>query len=251
MSRHRKPHPPPASRVPDPPVADTHEQARGKLGRPASRVPDPPVADTAALLALHAEIEQLRDDLNARLDSLAQAVERLLPPVEASAQSLEAAPSPWRAVRVGQRVQVPRLGGVYTVVEIAASGQTLTVQAGAMRVRVRRDDMRTHDEGPPSPMAPSAGVDQATPRQPDLIAHIAELDLHGFSEQEALITLDMFLHHVYTQRVQRVRVIHGKGAGILRAAVRQELASHPLVRAVDTGPEYRGDDGVTLADLDI
>ncbi len=49
----------------------------------------------------------------------------------------------------------------------------------------------------------------------------------------------------------RIRIIHGKGNGILREAVRRELARNSHVRKVDVGPHYRGDDGVTLAELDV
>jgi DNA mismatch repair protein MutS2 len=100
---------------------------------------------------------------------------------------------------------------------------------------------------------PSSGAGQeSAPRaRPELSAHIPEIDLHGFSERDALVTLELFLHHAYTQRTPRVRVIHGKGDGILRAAVRRTLARSPLVRAIDAGPHFRGDDGVTLAELDL
>ena len=87
--------------------------------------------------------------------------------------------------------------------------------------------------------------------QPALNADIPEIDLHGCTEDEALVTLELFLHHAFASRTPRVRVIHGKGNGILRAAVRSALARNPLVKAVDIGPHFRGDDGVTLAELDL
>jgi DNA mismatch repair protein MutS2 len=47
----------------------------------------------------------------------------------------------------------------------------------------------------------------------------------------------------------RVRVIHGRGTGALRAAVREELARHPLVGRVDPAPPEEGGDGATLVEL--
>ena len=151
---------------------------------------------------------------------------------------------------MGEEVYVPTLGGTYTVVEVSPSGRTFKVQAGVMRVQVRQDEVWTLDAETP---VPSTGAGQgAAPRaRPELSAHIPEIDLHGFSERDALVTLELFLHHAYTQRTPRVRVIHGKGDGILRAAVRRALAQSPLVRAIDAGPHFRGDDGVTLAELDL
>ncbi|MBY0308126.1 MAG: Smr/MutS family protein, partial [Phycisphaerales bacterium] len=47
-----------------------------------------------------------------------------------------------------------------------------------------------------------------------------------------------------------VRVIHGRGTGALRAAVREELERHPLVARADPAPPGQGGDGATIAHLD-
>jgi DNA mismatch repair protein MutS2 len=237
---------------------------RHEYGRAVSAPPEPPPATaptpasngaagpagdaTAELVGLRAQIEELRHELNARLDALAQAVERLLPACEPPASVPER--SPVGAVSVGEEVYVPTLGGTYTVVEVSPSGRTFKVQAGVMRVQVRQDEVWALDAETPVPST-GAGQESARGARPELSAHIPEIDLHGFSERDALVTLELFLHHAYTQRTPRVRVIHGKGDGILRAAVRRALAHSPLVRAIDAGPHFRGDDGVTLAELDL
>ncbi len=46
-----------------------------------------------------------------------------------------------------------------------------------------------------------------------------------------------------------VRVIHGRGTGALRAAIDEELASHPLVRGRQPAPPNEGGDGATLVTL--
>jgi DNA mismatch repair protein MutS2 len=48
----------------------------------------------------------------------------------------------------------------------------------------------------------------------------------------------------------QVRVIHGHGTGALRAAVREELARHPLVDRAEPAPPEEGGDGATIAYLD-
>ena len=47
----------------------------------------------------------------------------------------------------------------------------------------------------------------------------------------------------------QVRVIHGHGTGALRAAVRDELARHPLVERATPAPPDEGGDGATIAYL--
>jgi DNA mismatch repair protein MutS2 len=46
-----------------------------------------------------------------------------------------------------------------------------------------------------------------------------------------------------------VRVIHGKGTGALRSAVRNELRKHPLVKSYREGEGNEGGDGVTVVYL--
>jgi DNA mismatch repair protein MutS2 len=238
--RHRHEYGRAASAPPEPPAHAPAPASNGAAG-PAGDI-------TAELVGLRAQIEEVRHELNARLDTLAQEIERLLPACEPPAPAAERSPA--RTVSVGEEVYVPTLGGTYAVVEVSPSGRTFKVQAGVMRVQVRQDEVWALDGDTPLPTT-GAGKESAPRVRPELSAHIPEIDLHGFSEDDALVTLELFLHHAYTQRTPRVRVIHGKGDGILRAAVRRALARSPLVRAIDTGPHFRGDDGVTLAELDL
>jgi DNA mismatch repair protein MutS2 len=46
-----------------------------------------------------------------------------------------------------------------------------------------------------------------------------------------------------------VRIIHGKGTGKLRQAVRETLSSNPNIKSFESGGEKEGGDGVTVAKL--
>jgi len=43
--------------------------------------------------------------------------------------------------------------------------------------------------------------------------------------------------------VSSVRILHGKGTGALRAAVREHLTGHPLVQSSTAAPAREGGDG--------
>jgi len=76
-----------------------------------------------------------------------------------------------------------------------------------------------------------------------------ELDLRGQVANEALLNLDQYLDQAFMARLPWVRIIHGKGSGVLRQTVREVLREHPLVSTYRSGDEGEGGEGVTVAKL--
>ena len=60
---------------------------------------------------------------------------------------------------------------------------------------------------------------------------------------------EYFLDQSVMSRLHTVTIIHGKGTGALRAAVRQQLKRHPAVKTFRPGRYGEGEDGVTVAEL--
>ena len=77
------------------------------------------------------------------------------------------------------------------------------------------------------------------------------LDLRGLTSDEARARLDQHLSDAVLTGVGTLRVIHGKGTGVLRETVRELLSSHPLVRSHRSAEAREGGDGATLADLAV
>lgn len=78
---------------------------------------------------------------------------------------------------------------------------------------------------------------------------VDELRLRHLTVDEALPKLDLFLHDTYSTGMTRVKIIHGKGTGMLRETVRRVLGKHPLVKAFRTGDKWEGGEGVTIAEF--
>jgi len=66
---------------------------------------------------------------------------------------------------------------------------------------------------------------------------------------EALPRVDEFLHDSFQAGYHRVRVVHGKGTGVLKLEVSRFLAGHPLVLQSRTADVYHGGGGATDVDL--
>ena len=76
-----------------------------------------------------------------------------------------------------------------------------------------------------------------------------EIDLHGMSVHEALQALDQCTDRAVLLGHKQLKVIHGKGEGILRNAVRTHCESHRQVRHVNALHPYSGGAGVTWLEI--
>jgi len=72
-----------------------------------------------------------------------------------------------------------------------------------------------------------------------------ELDLHRLTVDEALPKIDDFLNDAYSGGLHYVRIVHGKGSGVLRQEVSRYLSTHPLVKSFHTADRYSGSIGAT------
>ncbi|WMJ84159.1 endonuclease MutS2 [Oscillospiraceae bacterium LTW-04] len=76
-----------------------------------------------------------------------------------------------------------------------------------------------------------------------------QLDLRGQDSEQAILELNAFIDSAVMSGVQTVRIIHGKGTGVLRAAVAQRLKNHRNVASFRLGRYGEGENGVTIAEI--
>jgi len=75
------------------------------------------------------------------------------------------------------------------------------------------------------------------------------LDLHTFRPQEIPDLLDDYLSACREVQILSVRIVHGKGRGVLKKRVRAILKRHPLVVSITDAPPEAGGWGATIAEL--
>ena len=120
----------------------------------------------------------------------------------------------------------------------------LEVQLGSLRTRVRIEQVARID-------APQrVWVDRSRVALVQASDVGEEIDLRGRTIDEALPSVDGFLDHAARAGRPRVRIIHGKGTGTLRRAVRDFMDRHPLVKGYETAVAAEGGEGVTIALLE-
>jgi DNA mismatch repair protein MutS2 len=139
---------------------------------------------------------------------------------------------------VGDPVEAPEIGVRGTIVAI--DGREAEV-AGATGQRVRIDLDRLRPSGSRAEPEPPAVKVRAT-----MSADARdELDVRGRSAQEAREAVRSLVDDASIAGLRSVRIVHGRGTGAHRAAVREELRRHPLVHDVESDSA----DGATVVQL--
>ncbi len=75
------------------------------------------------------------------------------------------------------------------------------------------------------------------------------LDLHTFQPREIPGLLDDYLNACFDARIYSVRIVHGKGQGILRDLVRRVLGKMPRVASFSEATPEAGGWGATMVEL--
>lgn len=63
------------------------------------------------------------------------------------------------------------------------------------------------------------------------------IDLHSFAPRDVVAVVDDYLQAAHERGWREVRLIHGRGKGVQRAAVQRLLRSHALVEQFRDAPE--------------
>jgi DNA mismatch repair protein MutS2 len=206
------------------------------------------------------ELEDLQSQLRDLRRRAGNAAAQELQQIAAEARDLEAkiersaekkepeiVSAPARDPRVGETVRLKGLGVSGKVT--GRADDTYEIQLGALHIRADRGDFIVGNDLP----APAPTATPEPPRPVVLHARPSpglELDLRGKIVEEGLIELERYIDSAALAGLPWVRIIHGKGSGRMRTAVRDALRGHPQVAAVESGKEDEGGEGVTIVRLE-
>ncbi|MGN0984974.1 MAG: endonuclease MutS2 [Candidatus Enterenecus sp.] len=183
---------------------------------------------------------ELRRRLNEAEDAAGGPAEELPPP------------PPTRDAVAGDTVELVKTGTQAEVVAVNRDG-TLQLQAGILKLKARQDEVRVLEEvtarKKQSEKDKKRHAAAAVQRPVRLAAAKAELDLRGMMVDEALGAVDLFLDSALMGKLETVTIIHGKGTGALRKAVRAHLKQSRYVKDFRPGVYGEGEDGVTVVTL--
>jgi DNA mismatch repair protein MutS2 len=150
-------------------------------------------------------------------------------------------------VKAGDRLWAEPLQSWVTVLNAPGSSDKVRVERSGLRIEIPVSGLRTDNgESGGSETAPAArsGVSYDVSDQVR-----GEVDLRGMTAEEALARLDAYMDGAVLGALSEVRIIHGKGTGVLRQAVGKWLKGRPDVATHKLGETWEGGTGVTVARL--
>jgi len=158
---------------------------------------------------------------------------------------------PVHPMKLGDRVLLRTLGSEGVISEM--TNDHVEVQIGKLRVRTRPDeltpisviDVDEEEQAAAVKRSRSDAVRKTSAGQ----APPMELDVRGMVVDDALMEMERRLDAAFLAGMPFVRVIHGKGTGRLRQAIRLSLENNPYTSTFEPGGAAEGGDGVTVVHL--
>ncbi len=205
--------------------------------------------------SLEAEIQDIRRELiRARqpLEKIRQVEEQagaLDDQIEKLAkQKSDSIVSKQKPLQIGEHVKLKSLDmeGIVTNLD----EEEVEIQVGVLRLRARYSEIKRKNDQDIKPTIreqkkhAESQKRMLLPESPGM-----EIDLRGYCAEDALSLVESHLDSAYLAGLPFVRIIHGKGTGRLRQAIRQYINNSPHVSKWEPGQENEGGDGVTIVKI--
>ena len=157
------------------------------------------------------------------------------------------APPPTRPAVAGDTVELVKMGTRATVLSVNKDG-SLQLQAGILKISAKQEEVRVV-EGETQAQKEARRIVTRAEHTLRTAAVPSQIDLRGMMTDEAIAVLERFLDTAMMGKLETVTIIHGKGTGAVRSAVRTYLKRSRYIKSFRPGRYGEGEDGVTVAEL--
>ena len=136
-----------------------------------------------------------------------------------------------------------------TILSLPDKNKRLFVDMGAMKMKVKKDELAVLDENYKEPnkvKIPGTSFNKFELKRYEMSQ---TLDLRGYRVEEALDEVEAYLDKASLANLTPVYIIHGHGTGALKQSVRDFLSTSPYVAKFRPGEDTEGGDGVSVVDI--
>ena len=194
------------------------------------------------------EINEAKDNISSENSKKIQEAQDLLRESIKNARDkseleIAKAKNPIKEIKVGDKVRTS-LGNIATVLELPDKKGNVLVQSGIMKMNMPKDSLTRIDvqEDTTKHNTRSILQNKATNVK-------SEIDIRGKNFEDAKDIVDKYLDDAYLSGLKSVRIIHGKGTGVLRKKLREHFRSVKTIKSYKDAEYNEGGDGVTVVIL--
>ena len=199
------------------------------------------------------ELEEIKKQINA--ENAAKSVEKARAGYKNAIQKIEDETDPViagdtgvklsDAPNPGDSIRVNTIGKNATVLKVDSDNKRAFVTSGNLRLWVDFDDLRVAASEKNNSIRKPRNVSGVMSRAERSVP--GEIDIRGMASDEAIIELDRYIDSAVLSGITDIRIIHGKGTGVLRKAVQDHLKRHKSIASYRLGVFGEGENGVTIA----
>ncbi|MGM9937939.1 MAG: endonuclease MutS2 [Candidatus Ornithomonoglobus sp.] len=185
---------------------------------------------------------EAREKLKKREDSIDDKMKRVSKPKQTYVE-------PPKNLRPGELVKILDLDQEATIIKPPDKSGKARVQAGIIKMDVHVSNLRRIDNDKQKQKEMTEKFVPTRSFESKTKTVSTEVDVRGQYPEEAWMNVEKFLDDCYLAGISPVRIVHGKGTGVLKKHIREMLRKHRYVRSWRPGAFGEGDDGVTVAEL--
>lgn len=145
-------------------------------------------------------------------------------------------------IKIGDNVIIDNGESIGQVLEI--DGKNYLIDFNGIKVKTKLKNLTKTDSKPKEKLKSETKLDNDFK-----MGTLTRLDMRGMRAEEALTLLDKTISDCLSNNSPEITVVHGKGTGALRIAIREFLSNHHLVKTFREGELVEGGSGVTIVEI--
>lgn len=151
--------------------------------------------------------------------------------------------------KVGMHVKVLTMNVIGTISQIHKNKNQVTVLVGSLSTKMDIKNLailKGYKDPAETSSKPKGAGGSGKIKMSKSSSVSSEINLLGYTVDEAIAVLDKYLDDAYIARIPQVRIVHGKGTGALRSGITSYLHGVPYIKEFRLGQIGEGAEGVTI-----
>lgn len=150
-------------------------------------------------------------------------------------------------IKLGIQVFITNLNQYGTILSLPNKSNQVQVQIGSAKMNISIDNLiLTNNKSNADNVHYSSNSSHSSFKSKTTSS---EINVIGYNVEEAIFVIDKYLDDCYIAKLNTVRIVHGKGTGILRKGIHDFLKKNSHVKSFRLGTFGEGEMGVTVVEL--